>query len=412
MEAQLLRYRSELEMELQSLLQYWTVRTKDTNFGGFVGQIDWDDKVIPAAPKGVVLNARILWSFSAAYVHTQDPAHLEQANRAFHYLMDHFLDPVYGGVYWTVDHAGKPLDRKKQVYAISFVIYAFAEYYRVNADRAVIDSARRLYELLLTHAYDKEYGGYIEALTEDWQPLEDQRLSEKDTNTPKSMNTMLHVVEGFTNLYRIWPDAGLRRQIAELLADFEQHIIHRTSHHLDLFFEQDWIVRGDEISFGHDIEASWLLLEAATVIGDEALIGRMKEQAVSMARAAAKGLDADGGLWYEADRHYRKWVHEKHWWPQAEGMVGFLNAFELTGDPVYWQQSIGCWDFVKASLRSPTGEWHWGITRQGLLIQKDKAGLWKCPYHNSRACLEVISRIDRLLAVHKSPDNSKKQTVS
>lgn len=392
----LIRYRMEMEQELQGLLQYWSTYAVDEKWGGFVGQVDMADAVVPRAPKGVVLNARILWSFAAAYRHTKNETHLALADRALHYILAHFLDKEHGGAYWMVDHTGFPLDRKKQVYAIAFVIYALSEYHRSSPNESVKDTARELYERLLVHAYDSIHGGFIEALSADWQPIVDRRLSDKDANTPKSMNTMLHVLEGFTNLYRIWPDEGLRNQIRGLLTDFDDHIINVKSHHLDLFFEEDWSVKGHEISFGHDIEASWLLQEAAEVIADADLIRRTRILAVSMARAAARGLDSDGGLLYEFDTDYRKWVHEKHWWPQAEGMVGFLNAFQLTGDGVFLRQSLGCWNFVKERLKAPSGEWYWGIASDGSLIAKDKVGLWKCPYHNSRACLEVIRRIDEL----------------
>lgn len=397
----LIQYRLEMEQELQSLLQYWAAYAVDEEWGGFVGQVDMEDDAVPRAPKGVVLHARILWSFAAAYRHTKNKAHLALADRALHYILDHFLDKDHGGAYWAVDHLGLPLDKKKQVYAIAFVIYALSEHYRISRDESLKDAARKLYELLLDHAYDGTHGGFIEALSADWQPIVDRRLSEKDANTPKSMNTMLHVLEGFTNLYRIWPDEGLRNQIRGLLQDFDNHIVNDLTHHLDLFFEDDWSVKGHEISFGHDIEASWLLQEAAEVIDDADLIRRTRILAVLIARAAARGLDSDGGLLYESDANYRKWIHEKHWWPQAEGMVGFLNAFQLTGDRVFLQQSLGCWNFVKARLKSPTGEWYWGIATDGTLMEKDKVGPWKCPYHNSRACMEVIRRIDELMEHEK-----------
>lgn len=400
MKEMLIAYRQEMEQELQELLQYWAKYAIDERGGGFVGQVDMADNVIPDAPKGVVLNARILWSFAAAYGHTKNETHLAHADRALQYILEYFLDKEHGGAYWMVDHTGLPLDRKKQVYAIAFVIYALSEYHRISPNESVKDAALKLYELLLVHAYDKTHGGFIEALSADWQPIADRRLSDKDANTPKSMNTMLHVLEGFTNLYRIWPDEGLRDSIRGLLKDFDMHIINEKSHHLNLFFQNDWKVQGHEISFGHDVEASWLLHEAAEVIGDPELIQRTRILAVSMARAAARGLDSDGGLLYEFDTNYRKWVHEKHWWPQAEGMVGFLNAFQLTGDSVFLRQSLGCWNFVKERLKAPSGEWYWGITTDGSLIEKDKAGQWKCPYHNSRACLEVIRRVNELVA-HK-----------
>jgi cellobiose epimerase len=397
MEQILYHYKQEMREELQRLLQYWEDYTLDDVRGGFIGKVDAANVVHPEAPKGAVLNARILWSFAAAFRLTGEKRYRELADRAYQYIDTKFVDPAFGGVYWSVDCNGLPLDTKKQVYALSFTIYALAEYYQVTADEKALQTAKALYYLILKHAYDKQHGGFIEALTNDWKPITDFRLSSKDKNTPKSMNTHLHVLEAFTNLYRVWPDDNLGSHIERLIVDFEQHIIHPQTKHLQLFFDYDWTVMDTDVSFGHDIEASWLLLEAAEVLGNLALIRRTKETAVAIATAAAKGLDADGGLWYEADATYTHWVREKHWWPQSEGMVGFLNAYQLTGEANFLQQSLNCWAFVKKSLKDPQGEWFWGVDANGLYMNQDKAGFWKCPYHNTRACIEVIRRADRLL---------------
>ena len=391
-------YKKEMNEELMNILSYWEKFAIDEKMGGFVGQIDLSNNIIPLAPKGVVLNARILWTYAAAQNFQPNHTNLAVAQRAYDYLLNYFIDKKMGGVYWSVDYSGNPLDKKKQVYAISFVIYSLAEYFKCTNDDRVKQEAIQLYQLIIEHAYDKHYGGFIEALTEDWKPIQDFRLSNKDANTPKSMNTLLHVLEAFTNLYKIWPVEPLYHHIQKLLLVFTKYVINPNNFHLHLFFNNNWSVIGNDISFGHDIEASWLLLEAAMVIDNEQLITQFKKLAVAMSTATIKGLDEDGGLWYEAHNNYNTFIYEKHWWPQAESMIGFFNAFQITNDTKFLELSWNSWDFVKNNLKDKQGEWYWGIQQNGEKINKDKAGFWKCPYHNGRACIEIINRINAVLS--------------
>lgn len=393
----LLNYKNELSLELIDILTYWTKNTLDLKHGGFIGQINAKNIVVEEAPKGVVLNARILWTYSAAYNHQPSDENLKMAERAYHFLENNFFDQQYGGVYWSVNYLGTPLNTKKQVYAISFVIYALAEFYKCSLNETTKKQAIDLYHLLLKHAFDQKYGGFIEALTQTWKPIQDYRLSDKDTNTPKSMNTLLHVLEAFTNLYKIWPEPQLKVQIQNLLILFDKYVINKNNHHLHLFFNHDWSIIGNDISFGHDIEAAWLLLDAAKVIEDDLLVNQFQQIAVKIATSTINGLDADGGLWYESNQNYTTIVREKHWWPQAESMVGFFNAFQITGKLQFLQHAVNSWEFVKKNLKDHAGEWHWGILQNGSKMNQDKAGFWKCPYHNARACLELINRINFIL---------------
>ena len=224
--------------------------------------------------------------------------------------------------------------------------------------------------------------------------MEDLRLSDKDANARKSMNTHLHVLEGFANLYRIWPDEALKLKLKELVRLFLTHIISTDTYHLQLFFDDDWTPGSELVSFGHDVEAAWLIQEAAAGLGDELLFQEVKNCSVRIAEAAARGLDKDGGLWYEYNLYTKRLVTEKHWWPQAEAMVGFLHAWQESVEKVFLQQSIQSWNFIKAHiLDKERGEWVWGVNEDYLVMKEDKVGLWKCPYHNSRACMEVIRRI-------------------
>lgn len=387
-------YRAEVSSELANIMRYWIDHTVDLEKGEFVGRIDEQNNIVPSSPKGAVLNARILWSFSAAYNLDPNPGYLEMARRAYQYIVDHFIDRKFGGVYWSVDADGNKLDTKKQVYAIAFTVYGLAEYYKASGYEQSLTDAIELYELLVAKSFDPDKTGYFEAFTEDWQPIADLRLSDKDANEKKTANTHLHVLEGYTNLYRVWPDDGLRKQIGLLIANFIDHFIDAETGHLRLFFDEDWNSKSTLISYGHDIETTWLLLEAAEVIGDNESIEKIKSLTKIVAQATLKGFDTDGGLWYEYEPEADHLVAEKHWWVQAEAMVGFFNAWQITGDEQYLNISIGNWHFVKNHiLDKQHGEWLWGIRQNGSPMPgEDKVGMWKCPYHNSRACMEIIRR--------------------
>lgn len=387
-------YKTELIEELQQILNYWTTFTVDPEHGGFYGKISNDNRVDKTAPKGAVLNARILWSFAAAHNLNQKHS-LELADRAYLYVIEHFIDKEFGGVYWTVDYKGNPLDTKKQVYAAAFTIYALSEYYMARGDQEILDHAISLYQDLVKHSYDREKGGYLEAFNRQWAAIDDLRLSAKDANEKKTMNTHLHVLEAFTSLYRVWPDQALKANIINLLHDFQNHIVDAKTSRMMLFFDEDWNSKSDLVSYGHDIEASWLLLEAAEVVKEHDLIEDIKVLAVKMANASMEGLDQDGSLWYEKEPSKDHLIKEKHWWVQAEAMVGFYNAWQISSEQKYLKASKQSWDYVQQSIiDKENGEWFWGVHEDGSLMQhEDKAGLWKCPYHNSRACIEIIRRI-------------------
>jgi mannobiose 2-epimerase len=387
--------KTALQKELTSILSYWMKYTPDEANGGFYGKLGNDNIPVPGAVKGAVLNARILWTFSAAYNASANPLYLAMANRAYHYFSAHFIDETYGGVYWTVEANGTPAATRKQVYAIAFALYAYSEYYKATRLPAVLATAIDLYKSIATHSYDPVHGGYFEAFTREWGPISDLRLSDKDANEKKTMNTHLHVVEAYANLYTIWPDAALRTQIQGLLQLFPDKIIDQKSGHLHLFFDEQWNVKGNNVSYGHDIEASWLLLEAAVIIKEEALIAQYRRLAIVIANATiSDGLDKDGGLWYEYETARGHMVTEKHWWPQAEALVGFINAWELQPQARYLQHALNTWQFIDRHLIDKThGEWYWGVYKDYRIMPEDKAGLWKCPYHNVRACLEGIRRL-------------------
>jgi len=425
--------REMLDVVRNNILHFWQTRMVDNEHGGFYGRIDGHEVLHPDAEKGAILNARILWSFSAAYrvlSHVKIPeaqSYLDTATRAKDYFIDHFIDPEYGGVYWSLDSEGRPLDTKKQFYAIGFAIYGLSEYARATGDREALDYALQLFDCIEQHAFDHRYNGYIEAMTRDWQPIADMRLSELDANYPKSQNTHLHIIEPYANLYRCLkelrapescsyvpaigsvlpidvsvPDDIMTRVEAALrniIGIFTDRILNPETHHLDLFFDMDWTREAGRLeSYGHDIECSWLLHEAALVLGDPYVLERVEPIVRMVAKASEKGLRPDGSMIHEANLDTGHVDDDLHWWVQAENVVGWFNLYQHFGDDDALQKAYRCWHYIKTQLIDyENGEWHWSRHSDGTLnTVDDKAGFWKCPYHNSRMCLEIIERSEAM----------------
>lgn len=386
--------KSELTAELDAILKYWSQHTVDKQNGGFVGQIDFEDHIIANSEKGSVLNARILWTFSASYKTTKNENHKKLAKRAFEFLAAHFYDSTFGGLFWSINEDKTPKDTKNQIYALAFAIYGLSEYYSISEDEKALEMAINLYSKIQEYSYDPVNKGYLEAFTRDWKPIDDLRLSEKDANEKKTMNTHLHIIEAYANLFKVWKDKTLQDTMIELLETIEKHFINTKTGHLSLFFDENWNEKPDVISYGHDIEAAWLLQQCAEISKNETLIANYKKYAIQIAEATKEGFDSDGGLWYEFDPEKKELIAEKHWWPQAEALIGFYNAYQLTGNENYLTIVYDNWKFIKKYiLDKQNGEWFWGIYSDYSKMKKDKAGFWKCPYHNARACLELIERI-------------------
>ena len=408
-----------------NILRFWLDKMQDEENGGFYGQMTGRGQLIKEADKGAILNARILWSFSAAYRILGKEEYLEAATRARDYIISHFIDYNNGGVYWSVDCKGQPKDTKKQFYAIGFAIYGLSEYARATGDREALEYALQLYECIEEHAFDREYNGYIEATTHDWQPIGDMRLSELDANYPKSQNTHLHIIETYTNLYRCLmefhaaascdyvPAIGsvlpvgitipletigyVEASLRNLITIFTDHILNPETHHLDLFFEMDWSRGAGHLeSYGHDIECSWLIHEAAMVLGDRKILKKVEPIVRQVAEASAKGLNPDGSMIHEANLDTGHLDDDLHWWVQAENVVGWMNIYQYFGDEDALQKALRCWEYIKQNLiDNEHGEWYWSRHKDGSLnLDDDHAGFWKCPYHNSRMCLEVLERFD------------------
>lgn len=382
------------ELELERIMDFWISNTVDKKNGGFYGAIDAFGKINKNANKGAILNGRILWSFSAAYNYNLKPIYLEMAHRAFEYFSNTFIDTKNGGVFWEVDFAGKPVNTRKQAYAQGFALYGLSEYYRASKNEKALLLAQELFWTIEKNFYDDKNDGYIEALASDWSKMDDMRLSLKDANEPKSMNTHLHILEPYTNLYRCWKNPILAESIQRLIRVFLDKIIDNHTAHFHLFFDYDWTVKSRIVSFGHDIEGAWLLAEAAHELGNKELIDEVNKMAVRMVDATfAEGIDADGSVFYEREGEHID--TDKHWWPQAEAMVGYVNAWQITGNIKYLTEAEKVWNFIDLHIIDHlNGEWFWRVDKNGKpYVEDDKTGFWKCPYHNTRALIEVCNRL-------------------
>jgi mannobiose 2-epimerase len=416
--------KQEMQDVLQdNILRFWLDKMQDQEHGGFYGRIDGSGVLHPEAEKGAILNARILWSFSASYRVLGNQEYLDAATRAKDYIIEHFIDKEYGGVYWSLDYKGEPLDTKKQFYAIGFAIYGLTEYARATGDREALEYALDLYDCIEEHAFDREHNGYIEACTREWGEIADMRLSELDANYPKSQNTHLHIIEPYTNLLRCLKElraqescnyvpvlgsvlpvgvtvpvellARVEGSVRNLIEIFTDYILNPETHHLDLFFEMDWTRGAGRLeSYGHDIECSWLMHEAALVLGDQKVLDKVEKIIVQVAKASEKGLRPDGSMIHEANLDTGHVDDDLHWWVQAENVVGWYDIYQYYGDEDALKKAVRCWQYIKENLVDTiNGEWFWSRHPDGTLnTVDDKAGFWKCPYHNSRMCLEIIER--------------------
>ena len=379
-----------------NILPFWIDKMVDHENGGFYGRIDGHGNLHADAEKGGILNARILWTFSAAYRVLSKSEYLEMATRAKDYIIAHFIDREYGGTYWSLDYKGNPKDTKKQFYAIGFMIYGLSEYVRATGDKEALDYAIQLFECIEEHSLDVIYNGYIEACTREWGEIADMRLSDLDANYPKSQNTHLHIIEPYANLYRVWKDERLEKALRNMINIFTDKILNPETNHLDLFFEKDWTRGAGHLeSYGHDIECSWLMHEAALVLGDAEVLKKVEEIVPLVAKASEKGLNPDGSMIHEANLDTGHVDDDLHWWVQAEAVVGFYNIYQHFGDESALDKSLQCWQYIKDNLIDyEGGEWYWSRRPDGTLnLDDDKAGFWKCPYHNGRMCLEIIERI-------------------
>ena len=387
--------------ELQRIASWWLEHSLDDDHGGFVGEIDSAGQPVPGASKGVILNSRILWFFSELTIFKEDARYRAAADRAFDYLLRHFDDPVHGGAVWELTADGRLANGKKQVYAQCFCIYALSAYYRLTANPRALAKALEYFGRLESTATDRKFGGFVDAFSQSWHSIDDYRLGPGNLNAAKSMHTHLHVVEAYTALYRTAEPAvthaalrdALRAALQGAIETFCRHCIDRNTGHVALYFDRDWSRVDSSISFGHDVEASWLLYEAADALDNtettlevaplaERLAFTCHDEAIGEHGQVFNGYDPETGVT----------ATESIWWVQAEALVGFLNAYRRTGKWKYRVAADRVWNHVrKCHLDEIAGEWHWLSTADHDAAQAHyKAGFWKAPYHNGRAMLQTI----------------------
>jgi len=390
-----------------NILPFWLEHGIDHRQGGFVGRARRDGTPIPDTPKGLVLNARLLWTFSAAYRLRPDPAYLRAARRAWAYLDDHFRDPTHGGYCWMLDATGRPLDDRKEIYGNAFVIYALAEFHVATGDPTARQRLLELFDCIERYARDVRHGGYLETFSRDWKPAATSTLAYGVDGGVKTMNTHLHLLEAYTNLVRVQADDRTTAALRHLLDVFDRHIYDADRHYCRLFFDRQWTDLKTMTSYGHDIEAAWLLRDAARTLHHARWLERTRQIALQIGSAVERrGLDTDGGLFYEGTLQAVT-NREKHWWPQAETVVGYLDIYEITGNRRWLDIAVRNWQFTRDHIVDPVhGGW---FSRAAAEHRADelKISEWKAPYHNGRACMEILRRVATLRQLHQRPPSPK-----
>jgi len=410
---ELKQYKIYFSKELhEDILPYWMKYSVEKNGHGFYGAVDLYGNPVLTANKTSVLNARILWTFSAAAMLDGNNEYAAMADKAYRVVIEDFEDKEFGGYYMELSSDNKVANSIKHTYAQAFVIYSLCKYYEFRPLDSVMQKIRGFFTLLEEKAKDPANPGYMESFTRDWKIFGENRMA--DNNEPKSMNTHLHVLEAYAALYKVWKDQKVELRLTELMNLFLDKII-REECHFGIFFDEAFTESASSkgiCSFGHDIEGSWLLWEAAEILGNREILTRMQQVAVKMVDNIERvAVDKDGGLFLESTRYGSHVKTNKHWWQQAETLVGFMNAYELTGDEKYWNTVKLSWKFIDTFLIDHVrGEWYTKLNRRGVpfLVEPPddpspyyrndwKIDPWKCPYHNGRAMMEMMKRIDEML---------------
>lgn len=390
-----------------NILAYWLNNAIDEKNGGFYGEISKDNVPDSTSRRCIILNARILWAFSRAYGYYKEERYKVMADLAYNYILKKFFDQKNGGVYWMLQHNGEVHTTQKQSYAQAFTIYALSEYAYSCKKHEALDKAMDLFYLLEDKARDTVNGGYVEALSEDWEHISDVRLSSQDMNEKKSNNTHLHIMEAYTTLARYSENAAVNKALNEIVSVMCEKIYNPLTQSFILFFDEKWNARSRTLSFGHDIEAAWLLHDALDVLYSSNFPkSKLKLIEDIGCNALENYLDEDGAM--NNEKNGAEIDRDKIWWVQAEACVGFLNSYELSGDRRYADAAIRIWNFIEEHLIDHKhGEWYWYAKNDGVTkkVYPNKADSWKCPYHNTRACLEIIERIGRIESLEENNEH-------
>jgi cellobiose epimerase len=375
----------------QQIIPFWK-SFKDEEFGGYYGFYDFDLNLHKEAIKGVILNSRILWFFTNAYTTIGDKECLEHAKHAYEFLKEHCLDKEYGGVYWSLTYDGKPEDSIKHTYNQAFAIYALSSYYGATGDKEALNIAYDLYKLIETKCKDSV--GYLEAFDRTFQPVDNEKLSENGLLASKTMNTLLHVFEAYTELYRVDKNAQVGEDIKWMMDQFADVLYNKERRILEVFFDENMKSISDLNSYGHDIEASWLIDRGCEVLGDEEYTKKM----FAVTEALRQHILEEGYDGFSLNNEDFKGEIDttKIWWVQAEALLGFINGYQLTPEREdYLGAGKTIWNFIKEYIidKRDGSEWFYDLNKDGHPVSKKEiVGPWKCPYHNGRMCFEVIKR--------------------
>lgn len=380
---------------IQKIIPFWTGLC-DKEYGGFYGELSYDLKLNQKAEKGCILNSRITWFFSNAYMLLKDEALLDMARHGYEFMTKYCYDRERGGIYWSVSYDGKPLDTTKHTYNQAFAIYALSSYYEATKEKAALDLAMELFHVIEKKCRDE--GGYLEAFTVDFGPESNEKLSENGVMAERTMNTALHVMEAYTQLYKITKDEEVKKKLIWIVEAVEQKIYNPKLHRQEVFFDHEYHTLIDLHSYGHDIETSWLLDETLEILGDEELSKRIGVITKDLTNQVYQ-VAFDG---HSLANECEKGVVNEHriWWVQAESVIGFLNGYEKSPErKEYLEASKSQWQFIKDYVvdKREGSEWFWEVTKDGQPYEgRYIVEPWKCPYHNGRMCMEVIKRMERL----------------
>lgn len=337
---------------------------------------------------------RQLWAFSAAAQHYHSKEYAAIADQCFAFLQEHFYDAENGGYYWETDSEGNVIDDKKQTYAQAFALYALTEYARLSQSAEASIYAKKQFDCIMNKCYDAQSGGFLEGFSRQWVFDKGNRLSEKDAFAEKSMNTNLHILEALTSFYNEFGNKQAYNALKRVVLDFCQYIIGNDGH-LVLFMDKNWKPQSTIHSYGHDIEASWLLWEAAEALGDSILAEHVRVIVLRMADTCIKeAIDPQGAVLNETDYATGHTDTGRFWWVQCEALEGLANAYSITGDKHYIKQLGRVWAYIQQHmLDREHGEWYRLVDASGKPdTTEDKGGMWKTPYHNGRALMRLVQR--------------------
>lgn len=376
---------------MQRIIPFWK-KLRDDQHGGYYGYMDFDLQLDKKYEKGCILNSRILWFFSNAYLTLGEKDLLDEADHAYLFMKDYCRDLKNGGVFWSVTYDGKVADSTKHTYNQAFAIYALSSYYAASGNEKALEFAKDLFVIIETTCRDTY--GYLESFTIDWQLEDNDKLSENGLLADKTMNTLLHVLEAYTELYRVAPTEEVGQALRRILRQFYAQVYNKESHRLEVFFDEKMNTISDLYSYGHDIEASWLLDRAAKVLGDDKLQKETYAYTTELAKEVYSEALDQGAM----NNECFKGVVDKTrvWWVQAEAMVGFYNCYEKTGEEKYKKITEDLWTYIKEYIidKREGSEWFWDLNEDGMPESKKPiVEPWKCPYHNGRMCMEIIRRM-------------------